>query len=413
MVFYVSEQKSSEPQVRPLGAILAQCACDTIGRVSSAPSIDLNRQTKAKEYARIRRRLFFVDLAVSAVVTLAWLAFGWASALKAALLRLTINEWLLVLGFSVVFFLSFELFEIPLGYYTEFVLPHRYDQSNQTFGGWLKDQLLGAVLAALIGLPVLEVVYWLLRVTGPAWWLWAAAGYLAFVVVISILAPVVIMPLFNKFVPLGDEHAELVDRLERLAARSGTRVSGVFRFDLSRRTKAANAALTGIGGTRRIILGDTLLNEFTPDEVETVIAHELGHHVNRDIPVGILVSTLITLVGLFLVSLSLGWGARALGFTGPADIGALPLLALAFGLFGVLTLPLNNAYSRWRESRADEYALAATNNPQAFAAAMTRLANQNLSDADPERWVVLLLHSHPPIRDRLAMAAGWRKPASS
>jgi STE24 endopeptidase len=190
-------------------------------------------------------------------------------------------------------------------------------------------------------------------------------------------------------------------------------VSGVFRFDLSRRTKAANAALTGIGGTRRIILGDTLLNEFTPDEVEAVIAHELGHHVNRDIPAGILVSTLITLVGLFLVSLGLGWGAHAFGFSGPADIGALPLLALAFGLFGVLTLPLNNAYSRWREARADAYALAATNNPQAFAAAMTRLANQNLADADPERWVVVLLHSHPPIRDRLAMAAGWQKPAST
>jgi STE24 endopeptidase len=381
--------------------------------VIAAPTIDPARQTKAKEYARIRRRLFIVDLAVSAGVTLAWLAFGWATALKAVLVRLTSNEWLLVPGFAVVFFLSFELFEVPLSYYSEFVLPHRYDQSNQTFGGWLKDQLLGAGLAAAIGLPMLEVVYWLLRVTGPAWWLWAAAGYLAFVIVISVLAPVVIMPLFNKFVPLGDEHAELATRLQRLATRSGTRVSGVFRFDMSRRTKAANAALTGIGSTRRIILGDTLLSEFTPDEVETVIAHELGHHVNRDIPVGILVSALITLVGLFLVSLGLGGGARALGFSGPADIGALPLLALAFGLFGVLTLPLNNAYSRWREARADEYALAATNNPQAFAAAMTRLANQNLSEADPERWVVVLLNSHPPIRDRLAMAAGWKKAVNS
>ncbi len=379
----------------------------------ATPTIDPARQTKAKEYAGLRRRLFFVELAIDAVLTLAWLVLRWAAALKAALLQVTNNDWLLVLAFAVVFFLSFQLVELPLAYYSEFVLPHRYDQSNQNLAGWVKDQILAGILVAVIGLPVLEVVYWLLRVTGPAWWLWAAAGYVVFVILISGLAPVVIMPLFNKFVPLGAEHADLVERLTRLASRSGTRVSGVFRFDMSRRTKAANAALTGIGGTRRIILGDTLLGEFTPDEVETVIAHELGHQVHRDIPIGIAVSSLITLVGLFVAALVLNWGAKALSFSGPADIGALPLLALTFGLFGILTLPLNNAYSRWREARADEYALAATQNPQAFGAAMTRLANQNLAEADPERWEVLLLYSHPPIRERLAMASSWKIPSHS
>jgi STE24 endopeptidase len=381
--------------------------------VLATPTIDPARQTKAKEYAGLRRRLFFVELAIDAVLTLAWLVLRWAAALKAALLQVTNTEWLLVLAFAVVFFLSFQLLELPLAYYSEFVLPHRYDQSNQNLAGWVKDQILAGILVAVIGLPVLEVVYWLLRVTGPAWWLWAAAGYVVFVILISGLAPVVIMPLFNKFVPLGAEHADLVERLTRLASRSGTRVSGVFRFDMSRRTKAANAALTGIGGTRRIILGDTLLGEFTPDEVETVIAHELGHQVHRDIPIGIAVSSLITLVGLFVAALVLNWGAKALSFSGPADIGALPLLALTFGLFGILTLPLNNAYSRWREARADEYALAATQNPQAFGAAMTRLANQNLAEADPERWEVLLLYSHPPIRERLAMASSWKIPSHS
>ena len=352
--------------------------------------------------------MFFVELAVDAILTAAWLAFGWAVALRAALAQATTNQWLLVPAFAILFFVSFQLLDLPLAYYTEFVLPHRYDQSNQNLAGWVKDQILGAILASVIGLPVLEVIYWLLRVTGPAWWLWAAAGYVVFAIVISGLAPVVIMPLFNKYVALGAEHADLIERLKRLAAQSGTRVSGVFRFDMSRRTKAANAALTGIGGTRRIILGDTLLDEFTPDEVESVIAHELGHQVHNDIPAGILVSSVVTLVGLYAVALVLNWGARALGFSGPADVGALPLLALALGLFGVLTLPLNNAYSRWREVRADEYALATTQNPRAFAAAMTRLANQNLAEADPEPWVVFLLYSHPPIRERLAMASSWK-----
>jgi len=372
-------------------------------------AIDARRQTQAREYARLRRRLYFADLALGAVILAAWLGFGWAAALRTALLGWTSNDWLLVAAFGAVFYLSFQIFELPLGFYTGFVLPHRYDQSTQTLGGWLKDLALETALLAALGLPLLEGVYWLLRVTGAAWWLWAGVGYIALVVVISFLAPTLIMPLFNKYVPLGPEHAELVERLRQLATRAGTRVSGVFRFDLSKRTKAANAALTGIGGTRRIILGDTLLNEFSVDEVETVIAHELGHHVHKDIPVGIAVSAVVTLAGLWLAALLLNAGAAALGFGGPADVAALPLLALALGVFGLVTMPVSNGYSRWREVRADRYALDSTRKPQAFANAMTRLANQNLADADPEPWVVFWLHSHPPIRQRLAHASAWAK----
>ena len=372
--------------------------------MTSALPLDPERQRQAKGYARLRRRLFFVGLGYSGLITLAWLAFGWALALKNWLLTFTQNDWLLVAAFGAVFYLTFEVLDLPLAYYSGFALPHRYDQSTQTLGGWVKDQLLGLLLAAVIGLPVLEGVYWLLRVTGPLWWLWAAGGYVVFVVLLTNLAPVLIMPLFNKYVPLGEEYADLAARLKALAGRAGTKVSGVFRFDMSQRTKAANAALSGLGNTRRIILGDTLLNEFTADEVETVIAHELGHHVNRDIPVGIAVSAAVTLAGLYLASLALKWGAQAFGFTGPADIGALPLFALTLGVFGVVTMPVNNAYSRWREVRADAYALQATRKPQAFINAMTRLANQNLAEADPEPWVVFLLYSHPPIRDRVARA---------
>ena len=376
--------------------------------MSPAPTLDPERQTKAKAYARLRRRLFFVNLGLSGMVTLAWLIFGWPAALKGGLLTFTRNDWLLVAAFGAIFYLSFAALELPLEYYSGFVLPHRYDQSTETLGGWAKDQLLGLLLTAVIGLPVLEGVYWLLRVTGPLWWMWAAAGYVLLAVSLSSLAPVIILPLFNKYAPLGEEHAELAARLTALARRAGAKVNGVFRFDMSKRTKAANAALTGLGNTRRIILGDTLLDEFTTDEVETVIAHELGHHVHRDIPMGIFLSTVVALASLYLASLALNQGAAAFGFSGPADIAALPLFALTLGLFGLITLPLNNAFSRWREVRADRYALEATRNPQAFANAMTRLANQNLAEADPEPWVVFLLYSHPPIRDRVAMAAKFQ-----
>jgi STE24 endopeptidase len=378
----------------------------------TVPVLDSARQHQAKEYARLRRRLFFADTAVSTLILLAWLFLGWAAGLKAWLSALTQNEWWLVAGFGALFFLSVETLELPLAYYAGFVLPHRFGMSTQTRWGWAKDQLLGLALSAVIGLPLLEGVYWLLRVSGPNWWLWAALGYIAFGVVMSHLGPVLIMPLFNKYAPLGEEHAELIRRLKDLAAQAGTRVSGVFRFDMSKRTRAANAALTGLGNTRRIILGDTLLNEFTVDEVETVIAHELGHHVHRDIPLGIAVSSLFALAGLWLASLTLDWGAALFGFAGPADIAALPLFALTLGAFGLVMMPLTNAYSRWRERLADQYALRATRKPDAFASAFIRLANQNLGDADPERWVVFLFASHPPIRERVEAARRFQPEAA-
>lgn len=374
--------------------------------------LDPHRQGLAKAYARQRRRLFFVETGLSALLLLAWLLFGGSAALKGWLLGWTQNEWLLVLGFGAVFGLAFQLVELPLAYYAGFILPHRYGQSTQTLGGWVKDQALGLALSAALGLPLLSGVYGLLRLTGDWWWLLAALGYLAYAWVMGVLAPVIILPLFNQYTPLGDEHAELTRRLTALAERAGTRVAGVFRFDMSRRTKSANAALTGLGGTRRILLGDTLLNAFTPDEIETILAHELGHHVHRDIPRYLLFSSVTTLAGLYLAALALNGGVAAFGFAGPADIAALPLLVLTLSAFGLVMMPLGNAYSRHRERLADRYALEVTGKPEAFASAFARLANQNLSDADPEPWAVWVFASHPPVRERIAAARAFAPSAA-
>jgi STE24 endopeptidase len=245
-----------------------------------------------------------------------------------------------------------------------------------------------------------------LRAAPDIWWLWAAGIMLLLNVLLANLAPVLLMPLFNKFVPLGEEHAGLAQRLVALAERAGTRVQGVFQFDMSRRTKAANAALTGLGGTRRIILGDTLLNEFTTEEIETIMAHELGHQVHRDIPLGILLGTVTTLAGFYLAGVGLRWGVGIFGFENAADVAALPLFLIVMGVYGLVTMPLNNGFSRWRERRADEYALQLTGNGSAYASALTRLANQNLADADPEGWVEFFLHSHPALGKRIRMAKG-------
>ncbi len=370
-------------------------------------TLDPGKQEKAKEYARIRRRLMLGDLALAGVYAIIWLETGWSIDLHNNLLSLTTNEWLVVAGFVLVFGGIYFVIDLPLGYYSSFILPHRYDLSTQSLKGWVGDLIKGVLVGGVLGLVVIEIVFFVLRISPGLWWLWAGLILLFFNIILANLAPVLLMPLFFKFVPLEEEHADLVMRLINLTDQAGTRVRGVYKFDMSRRTKAANAAIAGLGNTRRIILGDTLINEFTGDEIETVLAHELGHQVHRDIPIGILVDSVITLGGLYLASLVLEWGMMVFGFESISDVAAMPLLALVIGVYGLVTMPLGNAYSRQRERRADEYALKVTGKGAAYASALTRLANQNLADADPEPWIEILLYSHPALNKRIAMAEDY------
>jgi STE24 endopeptidase len=296
------------------------------------------------------------------------------------------------------------LMNLPLDYYSGFVLPHRYGLSVQSLLGWIEDTVKGGVISGVIGLLAVQVVYAFLGAAGSAWWLWSAMSLLAATVLLAAIQPIVVMPLFYRIRPLGEADQPLVERLSRLAAKAGVRVRGVFSFDMSRRTMAANAALAGLGPTRRILLGDTLLQNFSPDEVETVLAHELGHHVHRDIPLGIVIQASFLSGAFYVAGIVMKAAVSWLGLSGVADPAGMPVLALTFGAIGLLFLPLANTYSRWRESLADDFAVRLSQKPEAFASAMTRLANQNLADADPEPWVVWLLHSHPPLRERIARA---------
>lgn len=369
--------------------------------------LDPQRQEKAKEYARIDRRLMLVGLVIAGLYSLAWLLFGWAESLRSFLENYLTHPWLLVAGFVAIFGGINYLITLPLNYYSGFVLPHRFEMSNQSFKEWVVDEIKGILLGAALGGLILELIYLVLRAYPDIWWLWAAGLMLVFNVILANLAPVLLFPIFYDFEPLSEEYNDLVQRLTQLAEQAGTNVKGVFKFDMSRRTKAANAGLTGLGNTRRIILGDTLLDEFDNDEIETIIAHELGHHVHNDIPIGIAVESVVTLVGFYLAGLGLRWGVSLFGLEGVADIAAFPVFLLAMGAYGLVTMPLGNAFSRWRERRADTYALKATDKPDAFISAMTRLANQNLSEVDPEPWVEVLLHSHPALKKRIEMAESY------
>ncbi len=388
--------------------------------------IDPNRQQQAKEYAHIRHRLWALDLILSALALVAVVALGLNVSLKQIVLAVAPNVWLSTFLYFAVALIAYSALFFPLSYYSGFVLPHRYGLSTQTLRAWLIDVAKGSALGIVLGGLVIEVVYALLRGdlplpplpfsppltgeglgAGSSWWLWASAFMILFNVVLANLAPVLIFPIFFKFKPLED--AELVARLTALAARAKTRVRGVYTMMLSEKTTAANAALMGLGNTRRIVLGDTLYQNYSPDEIESILAHELGHHVHHDIGWSLVAETGLTLAGFYIADVFLRWSVAQLHYAGIADLAAFPLFGLALGAFGLVTMPLGNAFSRWREALADEYALQSTRNAPAFIGAMEKLANQNLAELEPEPWVEFLLYDHPPIGRRFQRGEAWTK----
>ncbi len=373
--------------------------------------IDNERQRQARAYARLKRRLLALDLILSAAALGFVLASGLSVWLRDLVLRATPNFYAQVALYFSIGVVGYGILFLPLTYYSGFVLPRRYGLSTQSLRSWGADLAKGGALSLVLGGIAFEIVYFLLAYAPQWWWLIAAGALLLFTVILANLAPVLILPLFFKFKPLED--AELTARLLRLTERARTRVNGVYTMALSEKTTAANAAFMGLGNTKRIVLGDTLYQNFTPDEIEVILAHELGHQVHNDIWRGIAVQTLLTLVGLYIANLVLVAGVAWFGFTGLADLAAMPLLALALGAFGFITMPLSNGYTRWREVNADRYALELTRNPQAFISAFEKLANQNLAEVEPEPWVEWLLYDHPSIGKRVALGRAFAADAPS
>ena len=367
-------------------------------------NLDPEKQESAKRYARIRRRMYVLDIALGGLYLLWWLVSGTSVLLEGFISELNVGWAAELLLIAFLIFLPWTILFLPLDYYSGYVLPHRFGLSTQGIRGWLTDLVKSFGVSILLGVPLLVGLYALIRVFPETWWLWAVIGYTLIGTVLTMFAPVLLLPIFYKLEPLGEAYHELVERLLMLADRAGATAQGVYTIDMSRRTRAANAALVGMGKTRRILLGDTLIESFTTDEIESVLAHELGHHVHRDIPLSILIQSGLNMIVFFVGANALAWIAASLSIPYVYNPALLPALVLVFSIVGFLTMPIGNAFSRWRETMADDFALCMTQNPSAFVNAMTRLANQNLAEASPERWVVFLLHSHPPLEDRIARA---------
>ena len=319
-----------------------------------------------------------------------------------------------VMPYTLATSLLSSLATLPLAYYSGWVVERRYDLTNQTRRAWLGESLKGEALGLALGLPLVQGIYAVIRRYPRGWWAILSALAIPFTIVLSTLAPVLILPLFNKFEPIRDR--ALAERIKALAAAQGVTVSDVLQMDMSKQTKKANAFFTGLGGTKRIVLADTLLAEFTPEEVEVVLAHELGHQVGGDI---------WKLIGLGAITTALTAGAvdrlarpiiarsgarfgldqtRGLG-----DVAALPLLTLLLSSISLALAPLQNAISRGLiEHPADRYALDLTRDPAAFIGAMEKLGRLNLADPQPPALVKWLLYSHPTLQERLDYGRSWR-----
>jgi STE24 endopeptidase len=414
--FAADETLAPPPFLSP--APNSEAAPDAAPEPTATPArpatLDADRQEQARRYSHQQQWLSLAGLALSAalvgVLLFSGLSFWLRDTLAVVPAWQPFANWapLRVGAYFLALFIAAFVIGLPLSYYGGYVLSRRNGISTQSLGGWLADEAKGLLLSLVFELLAVEGLYALLAASPRWWWLWAGAALLCLTTLLANLAPVLLLPIFYKLNPLPD--GEVKSRALALAAQAHLRVRGIYSMNMSARTTAANAMVMGLGATRRIVIGDTLLDHYTPDEIETVVAHELGHQAHWDIPKLILTQSAIMLGGLaivqFILSATLGAVSQ---YHGLADPATMPLIAATLGIFGLVTLPLTNGFSRWVEHRADVYALRATGMTGAFISAMTRLANQNLAEAYPSPIIEFLLYNHPSIGRRLAFGRAWAR----
>ncbi len=352
-----------------------------------------------KAYNREKNIIMFLELGLTAVFFYFLLGWGGSRELADMARRWSSAPLLQFLLFVFSIELVYSLLSFPLSFYGDFILEHKYGLSRQTIFQWLWDKVKGSAISLFITLPVLLALYGLLTISPQWWWVWLGILLAVFTVVLAQIAPVLIFPLFYKFKPL--ENARLRERLQSLLHSYGFHLEGLYQFDMSRKTVKANAAFTGMGKTRRIILGDTLLEKFSEDEIEFVVAHEIGHFVHRHLIKGIVINLISIFIGLYLVKLGYQAVLESHGITQLTRLEYLPYLGLFLFIFSLVTMPLSNSISRRFEFQADAFAVGAIRNPQAAVTTLEKLADINLTDPNPNPWIEFFFHSHPSISRRI------------
>ncbi len=373
--------------------------------VVDAWGFDVDRQAKARSFRGRRVRLSAARTSASVVLVLG-LILGGSAIVRDAVLALGWPSWASAVLFLAILYALFLAIDLPFSYLGGYRLEKASGLSSQTLRGWMKD--LGKTMALGLGASVVVGGILLgLLAASPRWW-WVAAWVLGLVgsALIGFLGPVLLVPLFYRFRPLND--AGLRARFESLAAKAHVPILGVFELRASDKTRRSNAAVMGLGRTRRVVVTDTLIRAFTPEEVDTVLAHELAHQRYMDPVRGFLAGSLVSLGILALVAWAYPMIYPAFGIRSAGDMAGLPLLVTLFSLFALPFRPVELFASRFRESRADRFSLELTRDVGSFVAAMVKLHDLNLGVADPRPWEKWLLYSHPTGRERVEMARGFR-----
>jgi Zn-dependent protease with chaperone function len=362
---------------------------------------------EARRYNRIHRWLEFSDFALGLAFLLILLLSGWNAVLRDWAYRFAFQNYTLsVFIYVFMLLLGGKLLGIGLDYYG-LRLERRFQLTTQKTRSWIWDETKGFLVGLLFAGIIAELLYFTIRQSPQHWWIISWAMFMGLFVVLAQIAPLILFPIFYKFEPL--ENDDLKQRLVRLSESAGTRVRGIYKWHLSEKSRKANAALTGLGATRRIILADTLLDHYSPEEIEAVLAHELGHHVHKHILKSIFVQAGVTLLGFWAANYVLHLSIEQWSmFDTMSDFSNLPLLVLISTVLSVLLMPAMNAYSRFNERQADRYAFKTIRSVQPFITSMNKLAAQNLAERTPSRWVEWLFHSHPAISRRVAAAEAWK-----
>ncbi len=358
---------------------------------------DLDAYEKAKEYDKENLILNFAGSVISFGALVSFAFFG-TKPLFGLLKEWLGNIWAIRVVYILFFSLGFFLLDLPTGW-LGYRVEKRYELSNQSPSSWMKDQLKGLGITLALSMTGFLLLFWLISVT-TKWWIFIWVIATAITVFIQFIAPTVIMPLFYDFEPVED--ADLKERLENLAGRAGLDLVGVFNMKASEKTSKGIGALTGIGSSRRIILSDTMLDNFNQEEIESVMAHEMGHHKYNDIWILLLVESLFSLLGFYLIAT---FFEPMLGFFGlGSNISGLPVILGAMELLLFLLSPLQNWLSRVRERVADRFSLEISSNPDALGKALVKLSQQNLGNPAPPRWVELIFRDHPSGLSRVQKA---------
>ncbi|ODU07107.1 MAG: peptidase M48 [Rubrivivax sp. SCN 71-131] len=381
-----------------------------------AGTVPLAAHRRAADYTVAKLRLGMISMAWGAAVLIGWTLLGGLDALN-AVLREALQPRLGDMGYQLALLAAFTLvsalLELPLDAYGTFVLEQRFGFNRVTPALFVADLLRGALLAAVIGLPLAALVLWIMAAAGALWWVWAWVAWVGFHLVLLVVYPTLIAPLFNRFEPLQDE--ALAERVSALLQRCGFAAKGLFVMDGSRRSAHGNAYFTGLGAARRVVFFDTLLARLSPGEVEAVLAHELGHFKHRHV--------LLRMVAIFAFSLvalaALGWLAGQSGFyaglgvapnlAAPNDALALLLFGLALPPFMFVLAPLGAMLSRRHEFEADAYACAQADGRD-LCRALLKLHEDNASTLTPDPLYARFYYSHPPAVERLTALAAHAAP---